>query len=99
MKSIEIENEKVERRLNTKKGQTDMPSSPGLKGTVEIEGEFTVLRFERQLSYPSELIWRAITDPKELVNWMNTKAVIDGRNGGTIDLSIPFQDFTQQDVF
>jgi hypothetical protein len=56
MKSIEIKNEKVERYLITKKSQSDIPLSPGLKGTVEIEGKFTVLRFERQLSYPSELI-------------------------------------------
>jgi uncharacterized protein YndB with AHSA1/START domain len=80
MKNIEI-NKKVERLF------------PELKETVAIEGEYTTLRFERQLSYPSEIIWKAITDPKELVGWMNTNAVIDGRNGGTIDFVNTFSGF------
>jgi uncharacterized protein YndB with AHSA1/START domain len=55
------------------------------KGTVIIEGEYATLRYERRLSHPREVVWKAITDPKELDGWMNTKAVIDERNGGTID--------------
>lgn len=55
------------------------------KGMVSIEGEYTTLRHERRLSYPKEIVWKTITDPNELVGWMNTKAVIEGRNGGTID--------------
>jgi uncharacterized protein YndB with AHSA1/START domain len=43
------------------------------------------LRYERRLSHPREVIWNAITDPKELAGWMNTKAVIDRHNGCTID--------------
>jgi hypothetical protein len=75
MKSIEIENEKPnEKILNTES-----------KGMVTVEGEYTTLRYKRQLSYPREILWKAITDPKELVGWMNTKAVIDECNGGTID--------------
>jgi uncharacterized protein YndB with AHSA1/START domain len=92
MKNIEI-NKKVERHLITKKMQSDKPLGPELKGTVAIEREYTTLRFERQLSFPSEIIWKAITDPKELVGWMNTKAVIDGRNGGTIDFVNTFSGF------
>jgi uncharacterized protein YndB with AHSA1/START domain len=54
-------------------------------GTVTIEGNYATLRYERRLAYPPEAVWKAITDPKELASWFNTKAVIDGRNGGTID--------------
>jgi uncharacterized protein YndB with AHSA1/START domain len=54
-------------------------------GTVTIEGEYATLRFERLLAHPREVVWKAITDPRELATWFNTKAVIDGRNGGTID--------------
>ncbi|AIF84325.1 hypothetical protein NTE_02271 [Candidatus Nitrososphaera evergladensis SR1] len=54
-------------------------------GTVTIEGEYATLRYERRLAYPREVVWKAITDPKELAMWFNTKAIIDGRNGGTID--------------
>ena len=55
------------------------------KGTVIIEGGYATLRYERRLAHPREAVWKAITDPKELAAWFNTKAVIDGRDGGTID--------------
>ena len=54
-------------------------------GTVRIEGNYATLGYERWLAYPAEAVWKAITDPKELASWFNTRAVIDGRNGGTID--------------
>ena len=54
-------------------------------GTVIIEGEYATLRYERRLSHPREVVWKAITDPKELVVWFKQRAVIDGRSGGTID--------------
>ncbi len=54
-------------------------------GEVIIEGGFATLKFERRLPHPRETVWKAITDPKELASWFNTKAVIDGRNGGAID--------------
>lgn len=54
-------------------------------GTVTIEGDYATLRYERRLPHPREAVWKAITDPKELATWFNTKAVIDGRNGGAID--------------
>jgi len=55
------------------------------KGEVIIEGDYATLKYERRLAHPREAVWKAITDPKELATWFNIKAVIDGRNGGTID--------------
>jgi uncharacterized protein YndB with AHSA1/START domain len=55
------------------------------KGEVIIEGDYVTLKYERRLAYPREVVWKAITDPNELEMWFNNKAVIDGRNGGTID--------------
>jgi uncharacterized protein YndB with AHSA1/START domain len=78
MKNIET-NEKVERRPSTKR------SDPGSKGIVTIEGDYVTLRYERRVSHSREVVWKAITDSKELAGWMNTKAIIDGYNGGTID--------------
>jgi uncharacterized protein YndB with AHSA1/START domain len=78
MKNIETD-EKVERHPSTKR------SDPESKGIVTIEGEYATLRYERRVSHPREVIWKAITDSKELAGWMNTKAIIDGYNGGTID--------------
>lgn len=54
-------------------------------GNVIIEGGYATLRYERYLPYPPETVWKAITDPKELAAWFNTKASIDARPGGTID--------------
>ena len=84
MKSIEID-KKVERYSSTNKKQSIKPSNPDSKGTVTIEGEYATLRYERRLSHPREVVWKAITEPRELAGWMNTKTVIDGSNGGTID--------------
>jgi uncharacterized protein YndB with AHSA1/START domain len=84
MKDIKLD-EKVERRLSTNEKLGDKPVNPESKATVTIEGDYATLGYERRISRPREVVWRAITDPKELAGWMNTKAVIDGRDGGTID--------------
>lgn len=50
-----------------------------------IEGRYATLKYERRLAHPREVVWKAITDPRELALWFNNKSVINGRNGGTID--------------
>jgi uncharacterized protein YndB with AHSA1/START domain len=55
-------------------------------GTVSIEGEYATIRYERTLSHPREVVWNAITEPKELVVWFKQRGVIDGRIGGMIDV-------------
>ena len=85
MKSIEI-NEKEKRLAPVVERRSDRSSNPEPKGIVIIEQEYATLQFKRHLSSPRDVVWKAITDPRELSGWMNTKAVIDGRNGGTIDL-------------
>ena len=57
----------------------------GPGGAVLMEGERATLVFRRRLPHPPEAVWKALTDPSELVNWYMTKAVIDGRECGTID--------------
>ena len=54
-------------------------------GVVVIEGEKATLIFRRHLAHPPEVVWKALTDPSELSKWYITKAVIDGKEGGTID--------------
>ena len=39
------------------------------------------------LDAPVETVWRALTDPQELVNWFPTNAEIDPRPGGTVVIS------------
>jgi hypothetical protein len=63
MKNTEIY-EKVERHLSTDEKQSNKPLNPGSKGTVNIEGEYAALKFERRLFYPKDVVWKAITDPR-----------------------------------
>jgi uncharacterized protein YndB with AHSA1/START domain len=59
-------------------------------GTVTIEGEYATLRYERRLLHPPEVVWKAITDPKEVTVWFSTSAKIDARPGGAIEyISVP----------
>jgi uncharacterized protein YndB with AHSA1/START domain len=57
----------------------------GPTGAVVIEGDKATLVFRRRLGHPPEAVWKALTDPSELSNWYMTRAVIDGREGGSID--------------
>ncbi len=94
MKSIETENENAGPHLShTSKKQNEKTLNSESKGTITVKEEYTTLKYERRLSHPRDIVWKAITDPKELVGWMNTKAVIDGRNGGTIDFVNTFSGF------
>ena len=57
----------------------------GPAGAVVMEGDKATLVFRRRLAHPPESVWKALTDPTELSNWYMTKAIVDGRKGGTID--------------
>jgi uncharacterized protein YndB with AHSA1/START domain len=55
-------------------------------GIVTIEGDYATLTYKRRLSHPREVVWKAITDPKEFAVWFKQWArVFDGRSGGEID--------------
>jgi len=56
------------------------------KGAVVEEGEKATLVFRRRLANPPEEVWKALTDPEELSKWYMSKATIDGREGGSVDL-------------
>ena len=44
-----------------------------------------MLNFERRLPFPVEVVWSAITDPREREQWFG-ETTIDAREGGTIDM-------------
>jgi uncharacterized protein YndB with AHSA1/START domain len=54
-------------------------------GTLETRGDRSVLRYERHLSHPIDRVWRAITDPGEIVRWL-AAAEIDLTQGGRVRL-------------
>jgi uncharacterized protein YndB with AHSA1/START domain len=87
MKSIEIENEKVQQHLSSNERQNEKILNTESKGEVTIEGEYGTIKFERRLSHPREIVWKAITDQKEIFRWLpDYKGTFDGYNGGAIDL-------------
>src|SRR2546422_11334660 len=57
-------------------------------GTLTFDGDYATLTFERRIGHPVEVVWEALTEPEHLARWYMTKAVIDGRTGGSIDFRI-----------
>ena len=57
----------------------------GPRGAVVVDGAAATLVFRRRLEQPPDVVWRALTDPRELSMWYMTKAVIDSREGGAVD--------------
>ena len=87
MKSIEIENENVERQLATTEKRNEKRLNAESKGTITVEEEFAKLKYERRLSHPKEIVWKSITDPKEIFKWLpDYKGVFEGYTSGSIDL-------------
>lgn len=87
MKSIEIENENVQRHLSTSEKRNEKILNTESKGIITIEEEYGTLKYERRLSYPREIVWEAITDPKEIFKWLpGYKGIFEGYTGGAIDL-------------
>ena len=66
MKKFGIENENVERHFSPNEKQNGKTANAKSKGTVTIEEKYGTLMYERRLSHPREIVWKAITDPKEI---------------------------------
>ncbi len=69
MKSIEID-EKVDRHLSTSEKRNEKILNTESKGIITIEEEYGTLKYERRFSHPREIVWKAITDPKEIFRWL-----------------------------
>jgi uncharacterized protein YndB with AHSA1/START domain len=54
-------------------------------GTLETVGGRDILRYERRLSHPVERVWRAITEPEEVVQWLG-ELELEPAAGGTVVL-------------
>lgn len=53
-------------------------------GSVDLSGERAVLSFRRRVRHPPAEVWRALTDPRELIHWFLTEATLDAREGGQV---------------
>ena len=54
-------------------------------GTLVFDGDYATLTFERRIGHPIQAVWEALTEPEHLARWYMTRALIDGRKGGSID--------------
>jgi uncharacterized protein YndB with AHSA1/START domain len=54
-------------------------------GVLETREGRDVLRFERRLDHPVERVWRAITEPAEIVQWL-AEAQLELGEGGNVTL-------------
>lgn len=80
-------------------GQNDPTDTTGATGTADATlstgGERPVLRFERVLAKPPEVVWRAITDREELGAWFPCEVVTDAwEPGARISFPFPGTDMT-----
>ena len=55
-------------------------------GRVSYEGGSATLTFERHIRHPIEDVWIAITGSEHLQRWYMSKAIIEGRKDGRIEL-------------
>jgi uncharacterized protein YndB with AHSA1/START domain len=55
-----------------------------------IEGR-SVLRMERRLRHPAEKVWRALTEPEQLVHWFPASVTLQPRIGSSVEYSMEGQ--------
>lgn len=60
-----------------------------MDGTLHMIDGKPVLRFERRLSHPIDKVWRALTDPAEIVGWFPWVVEMDARVGGRMSFTHP----------
>jgi hypothetical protein len=87
MKEFETTNKKVIQQLSTIEKRSGESPNTTSKGTITVEEKYGTIRFERRLKHPKEIVWKAITEQKEIFKWLpDYNGTFDGSKGGTIDL-------------
>ncbi len=87
MKEFETTNKNVIQQLSSNEKRSKESTNTTSKGTIIVEGKYGTIKFERRLKHPKEMVWKAITDQKEIFRWLpDYKGTFDGYKSGTIDL-------------
>jgi uncharacterized protein YndB with AHSA1/START domain len=58
-------------------------------GVLEREGDLAVLRYQRHLTQPRDVVWRAMTEPAQLASWFPT--TIEGEQAPGASLRFGFR--------
>ena len=87
MKKFEITNETIGQHLSLNEIRNEKSLNTESKGTIIIQEKYGTIKFKRRLPHPKMMVWKAITDPKEILRWLpDYKGTFEGYNGGSIDL-------------
>lgn len=87
MKEFETTNKNVIQQLSSNEKRSGESPNTTSKGTIVVEEKYGTIKFERRLKHPKEMVWKAITDQKEIFRWLpDYKGTFGGYKGGTIDL-------------
>ena len=76
--------------------------TPTRFGTIERTPDGGLIRYDRQLGFPVEEVWSAITEPARLADWwlpFAADVTVDLRVGGSISFPWPDGDETQTITF
>ncbi|HET8984887.1 MAG TPA: SRPBCC family protein [Trueperaceae bacterium] len=69
--------------------------NPDHRATIERTPEGGIIRFDRQLAYPIDEVWSALTEPERLADWwtpFDTTISVDVREGGFLAFDWPGHD-------
>ena len=68
-----------------------------MHGTYEEIENRPALRFERRIAHPIDAVWRAVTEPDELLHWFPAAVTVDLRPGGRMRFTFPGDAFPPSD--
>jgi uncharacterized protein YndB with AHSA1/START domain len=87
MEKLEIADGNIEQSLSSSEERNNKRLDVEPKGTIAVEGKYGTIKFKRQLNHPKEVVWKVITDSKEIFRWLpGYKGTFDGYKGGAIDI-------------
>jgi len=87
MKKSKAINEYEQPYSSSNEKQKDKTQNAKLNGKIVLGEKYGTIKFERRLSQPKEMIWKAITETNEIFKWLpNYKGTFERYDGGSINL-------------
>lgn len=67
----------------------EQPARTGNTVALHLDGDTSVLRFERRLAHSPAKVWKAITDPAEMAHWFPAEVRTELKAGAKMDFTFP----------